>query len=508
MSDTMTVNNFERDLDYNNHTGIMTNNYINIDYRYGGTNDDLLNDLDTLGKFTEHHISYQAPRLRILSDYYQGKTFNVKKRSTRRADKQMADNRAAHDYAAYVADFINGYFLGNPIDYVVEDETAKEYIESFNDLNDIVSHNRSIGLDLSIYGRAYEYMIRNDKDQVRIYKTDAESTFVIYDDTLEKNSIAAVRYYPASSIDVEWSEGELVYNVEVVTDGMTYYFTATSTNNYKPKQRKEPAAHAFNKVTITEYRANEFRIGDYEKVISLIDLMDSAQSDTANYMSDLNDALLLLIGNFELPTNAAELQKTARIMKLEPPTYETDDNRTTEGHVEGDYIYKKYDVAGAEAYKNRLNNSIHMFTNTPDMSDENFGGNTSGESAKYKLMFLEQRAIIKEGLFAKGLRRRYNLLESIAKTNSELDQSVNLKEMKYKFKRNLPKSMIDELTAYINAGGQISQETLMMLFSFIPDVTLEMERIQEEQQEKQKALENSRPDIYAQVGADNAQEEQ
>ena len=33
---------------------------------------------------------------------------------------------------------------------------------------------------------------------------------------------------------------------------------------------------------------------DFEKVIPLIDLYDNAQSDTANYMSDLNDAMLLV----------------------------------------------------------------------------------------------------------------------------------------------------------------------------------------------------------------------
>ena len=50
-------------------------------------------------------------------------------------------------------------------------------------------------------------------------------------------------------------------------------------------------------------------VGDFEKVIPLIDLYDNAQSDTANYMSDLNDAMLLVIGNMELDSNTAQLQK-------------------------------------------------------------------------------------------------------------------------------------------------------------------------------------------------------
>lgn len=37
----------------------------------------------------------------------------------------------------------------------------------------------------------------------------------------------------------------------------------------------------------------------YEDVIPLIDLYDAAQSDTANYMTDLNEATLVITGEFE-----------------------------------------------------------------------------------------------------------------------------------------------------------------------------------------------------------------
>lgn len=47
----------------------------------------------------------------------------------------------------------------------------------------------------------------------------------------------------------------------------------------------------------------------FEKVIPLIDLYDEAQSDTANYMSDLNDAMLLIKGNVDLNEEVATLQK-------------------------------------------------------------------------------------------------------------------------------------------------------------------------------------------------------
>ncbi len=500
MNDTLVVNNFERDLDYRNHTGVLTNDYANIEYRYDKSAEDLIKDTEMLAKFIEHHIHYQEPRLKVLMDYYKGLTFNIKRRSIRRKEKGLADNRAAHDFAAYIADFGNGYFLGNPIDYVIEDDKAAEYIEAFNEDNDIKSHNRSLGLDLAIYGRAYEFIIRNSEDKSRVYKCDAERTFVIYDNTIERNSVAAVRYWSTSSLNDQ--DGDKHYFVDIVTDTAVYKFKTSESISYKPSEREATELHAFGKVPITEFRANELRIGDYEKVISQIDLLDNAQSDTANYMSDLNDAMLMLIGNFELPVNSALLQKEANLMHLKPPKYKDAQGGTSEGNVTGEYIHKQYDVTGVEAYKNRIDANIHKYTNTPNMNDANFSGTQSGESMKYKLFGLEQRAVIKEGLFEKGLRRRYSLLQAIAQVNSELDRSVNLKGMSFKFKRNLPKALLEELQAYMSAGGQISQETLMMLFSFIPDVTLEMERIENEQK---KQREDGYTDVFTKVADNNAE---
>ncbi|MEL1199037.1 phage portal protein, partial [Staphylococcus epidermidis] len=82
-----------------------------------------------------------------------------------------------------------------------------------------------------------------------------------------------------------------------ITDNETFFFVENSVTNLELSARNPPEAHSLGKVTITVFRNNEKRRGDFEKVIPLIDLYDEAQSDTANYMSDLNDAMLLIKGN-------------------------------------------------------------------------------------------------------------------------------------------------------------------------------------------------------------------
>ncbi|HEG7146977.1 phage portal protein [Staphylococcus aureus] len=478
------VNEFETDTDLRGNMNYLFNDEANVVYTYDGTESDLLQNVNEVSKYIEHHMDYQRPRLKVLSDYYEGKTKNLVE-LTRRKEEYMADNRVAHDYASYISDFINGYFLGNPIQYQDDDKDVLEAIEAFNDLNDVESHNRSLGLDLSIYGKAYELMIRNQDDETRLYKSDAMSTFVIYDNTIERNSIVGVRYLRTKPIDK--TDEDEVFTVDLFTSHGVYRYLTSRTNGLKLTPRENFfESHSFERMPITEFSNNERRKGDYEKVITLIDLYDNAESDTANYMSDLNDAMLLIKGNLNLDPVEVRKQKEANVLFLEPTVYADSEGRETEGSVDGGYIYKQYDVQGTEAYKDRLNSDIHMFTNTPNMKDDNFSGTQSGEAMKYKLFGLEQRTKTKEGLFTKGLRRRAKLLETILKNTRSIDANKDFNTVRYVYNRNLPKSLIEELKAYIDSGGKISQTTLMSLFSFFQDPELEVKKIEEDEKESIK----------------------
>lgn len=174
----MKVNEFENNTDAHDNKYFLYNKEANLIYAYDGDETTLLNNTDELSKYIVHHIENQRPRLIVLSDYYEGKTKNLVELS-RRKEEHMADNRSGHDYAAYISDFSNGYFLGNPIQLQNDDDEILEIMEDFNDLNDVESHNRSLGLDLSIYGKAYELIVRNQNDETRLYKSDVLNTFVI-----------------------------------------------------------------------------------------------------------------------------------------------------------------------------------------------------------------------------------------------------------------------------------------------------------------------------------------
>src|SRR5699024_3015083 len=156
---------------------------------------------------------------------------------------------------------------------------------------------------------------------------------------------------------------------------------------------------------------------------------------TASYMQDLNDAMLKIVGNLDIDVDEAKAVKEANSLMLQ-----TDVN--ADGRVssaDADNIYKQYDVAGTEAYKDRVFNNILLFTAISNLLDEKGGTSQSGEALKMELFALAQKRATKERLFKKSLRDRYRLIKNIMSFASQGEFDVS--EITIAFTENLP-SMI------------------------------------------------------------------
>ncbi|MED4083878.1 phage portal protein [Halalkalibacterium halodurans] len=444
----------------------------NIQYTYPSA-EQLVNNTDDLLNFINHHQNKQQPRLKELREYYEGNNTKIL-RGKRRREEHLADHRAANAFAEYVSGFIQGYMVGIPIktEYS-DDEETNDLIRDINRTNDADEHNSNLVLDQSIYGRAYELLYRNQNDETRFTVSDVLQTFVIYDTTVEQNPIAGVRYFVNQFKNNEQT-------VFLYTEKAIHQYVVDESG----KLREENIdSHAFEGVPIIEYSNNRFRLGDFERVLDLIDLYDESQSDTANYMTDFNDAMLKIIGDLDIDVEQAQKMKEHNVLMLQ--TRMNSDGKT--GQAQADYIYKKYDVQGTEAYKDRVKNDIHMFTHTPNMDDEHFASNQSGEALKYKLFGLEQKRATKERLFKKSLRDRYRLIHNMMKMAAEGEFDVN--KIKITFTPNLPKSLKDEIEAFVKLGGELSEQTVLSLLSTL--VENPQEEMERKEQESQKRREQS-----------------
>src|SRR5690625_3794563 len=188
------VNEFETaaDQQYRSISKQRFSDEARIHYRYPSA-DELVNNTKDLAEIIQHHAEHQRPRLQTLKNYYEANNEYVL-RQNRRRDEHLADHRAIHAFGEYISNFMQGYMVGIPLKTSYPDEEVDELLREINRTNNADEHNADLVLDQSIYGRAYELLYRNAKDEIRFAVSDVLETFVIYDDTVEMNPIAGVRY--------------------------------------------------------------------------------------------------------------------------------------------------------------------------------------------------------------------------------------------------------------------------------------------------------------------------
>lgn len=481
--ETLKVNEFEHDVErMTEPSRTFQQAYspdANFSYRANSA-DEILNDTKALKAMIQDHYQNQCPRLAALDNYCKARNEDIYNDASRRTEPEKSDHRAAHNFAKVINVFDVGYNTGIPIKKVSENKKLDEIIQDYDLLNDIEGLDSELWRDVSKYGRAYELQYRNQQDEDRSVVSNVFETFVVYSLDVERRPLFAVRY-PKYIIGVEERTTVFVYTEDKV---ITYKPTTMATMVLEEDGREQ---HYWGEVPITEYFSDRYRQGSYEDVISLVDLYDSAQSDTANYMTDLNEAVLVISGDLNLSRysvkDMVEMKKANLLLLANGQNPDGSKSQT-----DARYIYKQYDVQGTEAYKSRLQKDIHKISFVPDLTDESFAGTQSGEAMKYKLFAFQQFSKTRQRSFKKGLLRRYRLLLNIKSQVQEAD-NVDLTGLSFVFTPNMPKAILDELKALSDAGVEFSQETLLGLASFVEDIQVELQRIKKEQEDRQSESE-------------------
>ena len=469
-------------------------------------------------KYVQDYIdtfrSQQLRRLNELKRYYKGDN-NIKYRKNDR-DKNRADNRISSDWGKYVATFMQGFILGNPVQYQNADDALITKIEAFGSENNEDYHNGLIETDLSIYGRAYELVYIGPDGKEHLAKLQPEQAFVVYDGMIENNSLFGVRFY-----QVAYSQTDIKGFVEVYTSDNAFYFEGDESITSLNFVKSEPLY--LGAVPINEYSNNEERMGDYEAVLDIIDAYDLSQSELANFQQDMNDAYLTIIGNPITGTNNSEYKTDSDgnivldsngdpiaadnsegdvlEQMLKARMLILDNNNDPNGPTPNAfYLKKEYDAAGAEAYKKRLVADILRFTFTPDTNDENFAGTQSGEAMKYKLMGNDNLAKTKQRLLIKGFMRRLRLLgnswgiKNSVSTATKIDSLYDkLNETTIKFTPNIPQNDDERINQLKQLDGIVSDETLFTLLETFTGVSAddEMKRLKDEKEEAMATVANT-----------------
>ena len=414
--------------------------------------DDPLN-LESLEGFINAHKNLVIKRYNPLLNMYQGK-HNILFNEPKPLNKP--DNKVVMNFAKYIVDTLNGYFLGIPIKINHDSEDYINKLTDVADYNNIDDEQYELAKDMSIFGVGYEMLYLDEEAVENILHVSPLETFVIRDNSIRKKIRYGVHYYldQDKKIKGTFSDDEKIYYFEEGKDGL--YIV-------------EECPHYFGFCPIIEYRENEECQSAFESVYTLINQIDKVISEKANDVDYFADAYLKVVG-VELTEEQVRFLKENRIWNLYKTTNEADGTIPDVG-----FLSKPDADQTQENLLNRLEEKIYQLSMVPNLSDENFG-TSSGIALSYKLQGLDNLCKSKERKFTAGLNTRYKLLCNLPNWGDK----EAYKGITYQFTRNAPKNVLEEAQVVNSLNGLVSKETGLSYLSIVDNAKEEIEKMKEE----------------------------
>jgi len=427
-------------------------------------------------KHTQEHSHLQK-----LKKYYLGEHAILN--HTRR-NVNAPNYKTVANHAKDIADTSTGYFMGNPIKYNNTAESDLEPLLVAFDGAEIDQVDAQNALNMAIYGRAYEYIYAKEGlTELDSTSVDPENVFIVYDDSIERKALFAVYYYEIKDDTKDATK----YQAEVFTQNLHYHIVLRDSSIGTTKNEQvEP--HNLGQIPIIEYRNNHFAIGDYEQQISLIDAYNSLMGNRVNDKEQAVESILVLYGA-QLADNLEDAREAMSILAeeglLELPA-----------DAKADFLKNALDENATEILRKALKEDIYTFSHVPNLTDENFAGNSSGVAMEFKLLGLEMITKTKEANYKRGLRQRIAIF---AHYLGMQQIALEAHSIVPQFSRGLPKNLLELSQIINNLEGKVSLRQLISLLPFVEDPDAELEELEEEKEKNKDRVPffnqtNTKPD--------------
>lgn len=397
----------------------------------------------------------ERPRLQKLSDYYDGKQ-DIQKRLFRN-NETTKNVKVTVNHAKYITDMNVGFMTGNPIKYTAAKDKNIDAVLTEMDTMDLQKHDTELEKDCSVMGYGYEIFylkelpepINGQRVQTKIECIDPRAVVMVTDDTVEHEPLFAV--YVQEKFDLDGRQNG--YLITVYTKTTIVEYRTAQGYRIGVETPKNVSPHYFGDVPIIEYRNNEERQGDFEQEISLIDAYNTIQSDRVSDKEAFVDALLIFYG-FGI---SEEDQEDLRHGFIDNAPSKSDG-------ASAEWLVKTFDEGQIELLKKSLEDDIHKTSYVPNMNDQNFMGNVSGEAMKFKLFGLLNMVATKARYFTEGLRKRLRLLQNVLAVRGQV---ADVTGCSIKITPNIPVNLSEAVSNVVAADGHIPRE---IAYSWLPDI--------------------------------------
>lgn len=432
------------------------------------TNYFLPKDTQITGKIAQNLIkkhSKEIERFEKLNNYYT----NSEKITKQSAGKIITRT----GYAKYITRLKTGYLLGRPVEYQASAGVKIEPILDSYKSQTIANLDKKLAKDCSIYGRAYERIYSNEDASVKSARIDVRNAILVRDNSVEHDKLFGLIYQPL--IDENGKASDKDFEVTILASDKITEFTLKD-DKLTPVEDGE-AEHFFGEVPMIEYFNNDEASGDFEDVLTDIDAYNRLKSDRLSDRRKLADSILAVTG--------ARLKEEDREDLLDSMVALLPDGAKME------YISKNTDETGADILRQNINDDIHKISMTPDMTDQNFIGNSSGVALAYKVLPFMLNNSDKITSFESGLVERLRVYGKFLSVKGKMAE-IKVEDVDLIFKNSLPKNDFETSQIINNLlnTGLVDKSTLAAQLSFVQNAEEIVALAKKEQEEADREASN------------------
>ncbi len=349
------------------------------------------------------------------------------------------NNKIVENHAAEITQFTSGYFLGEPVTYVLRGERAKasKGIATLNDMMFYESkstHDKNLATWMAMCGVAYRMVLpdknwNKDEDEApfTIDIPDPRYTFVVYFSGFGHRRLMGVRQV-------------FRYDENKVLKTIACGYTATHYFEVMDRKLICWKAHSLGDIPIIEYRLNMIRTGSFEPAVPLLDSMNTLMSNRVDGVEQFVQSFLKFV-NCEV-----DEEKIKKLQELGAIVIKSTDGVRADVEI----LTSELNQAQTQTLVDYIYDQILIICGMPTTTK---GGSSTSDTGA--AVFLrdgwsqcEARAKDTEDLFVESERAFLKLVLRILRDKSDID--LKLSEVDCKFTRRQHDNLLTKTQALMN----------------------------------------------------------
>lgn len=376
------------------------------------------NVLEAVGKALSLH-SRNASEIRYLWDYYRGKQPILGRVKEIRPE---INNKVVVNVANEIVSFNVGYRVGEPIQYIGRNSNpgVPEGVVKLNDYmfaEDKASKDQELVEWQTICGTSYRMLLpdngERDDSPFEIYTLDPRETFVAYSTALGNKPLLAGTYFRTK-------EG---YEIDIYTDRELYTITGPADEVLNGRgQIVKREGHVLGMIPIFEYPANRARMGAFEIVLDLLDMLNNVTSNRMDGVEQTIQSFLKFI-NCQIDRETMDKVRELGAIMIKSVQGQNADVDTVKNDLDQDQT---------QTLKNDIYQTILTICGIPNRN----GGSSTSDTGSAVIFrdgweTAESRAKDFEHMFKRSERQMLRLALRICESTGDIHMNLSDVDMKF-----------------------------------------------------------------------------